>query len=195
MENARFFLYYLLFNKLNIGGAITLSKEFLKKYNKEKKPDLIISTDMLDLSLFLSLTREITHNIKTIIYFHENQLTYPKNENEKNLHTSIYSFINFTSMLSSNKILFNSNFHFNDFTSNVKKILNQQRDNNEFETIEEIKKKSDILYVGVDLNILNEYKILKKNFKEKIIIWNHRWFYINYIILINHYKYKKFIII
>lgn len=47
-----------------------------------------------DLSIFLSMTKKFTHSIPIVIYFHENQLTYPLREgqlNEENLH---YAFIN-----------------------------------------------------------------------------------------------------
>ena len=53
------------------GGAVTLAKEFLKL---QKYFDLILATDMLDLTTFLSLTRKQTSDIPTAVYFHENQL-------------------------------------------------------------------------------------------------------------------------
>ena len=56
------------------GGAITLAK----KYNQiSLNPDLIIASSMLDLSSFLSLTRDTTSRVKVVTYFHENQLSYP----------------------------------------------------------------------------------------------------------------------
>ena len=55
------------------GGAITLAKEFNKM---SWQPDRILSTDMLDLTTFLALTRHKTSVIPTAIYFHENQLSY-----------------------------------------------------------------------------------------------------------------------
>ena len=56
------------------GGAVTLARMFMES---ELQPDLILTTDMLDLTIFLSLTRSRTANIPTAIYFHENQLSYP----------------------------------------------------------------------------------------------------------------------
>ena len=58
------------------GGAITLANDFMKM---DYEADLILATDMLDLTTFLSLTRVRTSNIPTAIYFHENQLSYPNN--------------------------------------------------------------------------------------------------------------------
>jgi Domain of unknown function (DUF3524). len=56
------------------GGAITIAKEFLQS---DFHPDLIIATDMLDLTTFLSLTRERTFHIPTVLYFHENPINLP----------------------------------------------------------------------------------------------------------------------
>ena len=52
------------------GGAITIAKEFLQS---DFHPDLILATDMLDLTSFISLTRKRTSHIPTVLYFHENQ--------------------------------------------------------------------------------------------------------------------------
>ena len=56
------------------GGAVTLSRRFL---DMSFQPDLILSTDMLDLTTFLALTRTKTAHVPTAVYFHENQITYP----------------------------------------------------------------------------------------------------------------------
>ena len=53
------------------GGAVSLAREYRAR---ALCPDLILATDMLDLPLFLALTRDLTTGIPTAIYFHENQL-------------------------------------------------------------------------------------------------------------------------
>ena len=47
------------------GGAITIAKEFLQS---DFDPDLIIATDMLDVTSFLSLTREKELSIFPLCY-------------------------------------------------------------------------------------------------------------------------------
>ena len=72
------------------GGAVTLADKF-NKINW--KPNLIIATDMLDFTTFLSLTRKKTYNIPAIIYFHENQISYPWSPNDidvKNIHDLVH---------------------------------------------------------------------------------------------------------
>lgn len=58
------------------GGAVTLGRRWLESAN-EPTPDLIIATDLLDLSIFLALTRHKTAEVPVALYMHENQLTYP----------------------------------------------------------------------------------------------------------------------
>ena len=97
------------------GGAITMANEFMES---NFNPDIILSTSMLDLSTFLSLTRKKTINIPVIHYFHENQLTYPfsKDDTDKKLkRDQHYGFINIVSALSADLVLFNSHFHKKSF--------------------------------------------------------------------------------
>ena len=56
------------------GGAVTLARRF----NRDGwQPDLILATDMLDLTTFLALTRHRIDKLPVALYLHENQLTYP----------------------------------------------------------------------------------------------------------------------
>ena len=86
------------------GASITLAEIFMKN---NKSYDLIIASDFLNLPLFKSLCHEKLGEIKIVIYFHENQITYPWSPNDKDLELNRdkhYSFINYTSALSSNHI-------------------------------------------------------------------------------------------
>ena len=56
------------------GGAVTIAD----KFNKMKwVPDIIVCTDMMDLTVFISLSRKKIKDIPVVLYFHENQLSYP----------------------------------------------------------------------------------------------------------------------
>ena len=82
------------------GGALTLSKMFNEYLKLNKKPDLIIVTDMLNLPVFTSFAN--VKNIPIISFFHENQITYPwstqDRDKEKN-RDHHYGFINYTTAL------------------------------------------------------------------------------------------------
>ena len=90
------------------GGAVTLARKFLAS---PLIPDLILATDMLDLTTFLALSADRTASLPTAIYFHENQLTYPWSPEDRDLilrRDKHYGFINYTSALAANAVLFNS---------------------------------------------------------------------------------------
>ena len=157
------------------GGAITLAKMFNAM---DWLPDLIFATDMLDLNTFLSLTRNKSNGIPAAIYFHENQLSYPWSPSDrdiKNKRDSHYGFINYSSALAADKVFFNSEFHMKSFFNALIPFLKQFPDYQELDTVDVIKKKSEVLYLGMDLRRFYNYTFerdLKPN-----ILWNHRWEY------------------
>ncbi|MGB1248252.1 MAG: tRNA-queuosine alpha-mannosyltransferase domain-containing protein [Chitinophagales bacterium] len=160
------------------GAAITLAE----KYNQlDFVPDLILATDMLDFNLFLSLTREKTAQVKTAIYFHENQLTYPwspTDEDTKINRNFHYSFINYTSALAADKVFFNSDYHKSSFLNTLPSFLNMYPDFQNEKTIKTITSKSETLHLGMDLSYFEAKKPTEKTFYNRaVILWNHRWEY------------------
>ena len=157
------------------GGAVSLSKEFVKLQGTF---DLILATDMLDLTTFLSLTRKQTSDIPTLVYFHENQLSYPWSPDDRDIllkRDKHYGFINFTSALTCDRVLFNSEYHRSSFLSELPKLLKHFPDFNELDSIKEIESKSSVLYLGMDLKQLDQYQ--SKQNGDPVILWNHRWEY------------------
>ena len=154
------------------GGAITLAQQY---NNLDFKPDAILTSDMLNLPLFKSIAK--TDKIPIIMYFHENQITYPWSPNDRDIvkgRDHHYGFINYSSALVSDCNLFNSDFHRNSFTDSLKNFLSNFPDFNDYSNIDIIKNKSRTLYLGLDLKKFDNY-YHKKNNKDPIILWNHRW--------------------
>ena len=157
------------------GGAITLASEFMEL---DYSPDLVLVTDMLDLTTFLSLTRSRTYKLPIAIYFHENQLSYPWSKNDRDLQKKRdphYGFINISSALAADHVLFNSNYHNESFQNEGLKFLKNFPDRNELDVMRKIQRKSEVLYLGMDLSKFDKYKTLVKH--EPLILWNHRWEY------------------
>jgi glycosyltransferase involved in cell wall biosynthesis len=160
------------------GGAVELARQFLQM---NYQPDLIIASDMLDLNVFLSLTRAKTSHIPTAIYFHENQLTYPWSptdadvQKNRDLH---YSFINYTSALAADKLFFNSQYHMQSFLDALPGFLNIYPDFNGLELVDAITQKSEVLHLGLDLEKLHQHKPKETDKPNRaVILWNHRWEY------------------
>lgn len=166
------------------GGAATLARQFLEQ---NLQPDLLLVTDMLDLTTFLALTRAQTAVTPTVLYMHENQLTYPlpsngrtgpmrRQQGERDHH---YVFINYASMLAADKVLFNSQFHFDSWFTAVPNFLKHFPEYNELNSIELLRQKSEVLPVGVDFKRLaiENSRLASKNSQSPLILWNQRWEY------------------
>jgi glycosyltransferase involved in cell wall biosynthesis len=165
------------------GSENSLQSElpFLKFKNGAHKPDLILATDMLDLSGFLGLTRSWSHRIPVAVYFHENQLTYPwspTDADKKMQRDNHYAFINYTTALAANKVLFNSVYHKESFLKELPGFLRSFPDCRNLETVEKIQKKSVVLPLALNLQAFDTHKpqtIEKPN--RAVVLWNHRWEY------------------
>ncbi len=170
------------------GGAVTLVREFLAHPTQF---DLILATDMLDLTTFLALTREKT--AVSALYLHENQLTYPlpadtdsgpmrRQHGERDLH---YVFINYASMLAADHIFFNSRFHQESLLTALPKFLRRFPDHSEVNTVAEIREKCEVLPVGINLKRLEigDWRLPTltqspiSNPQSPLILWNQRWEY------------------
>lgn len=158
------------------GGAITLGRQFLAL---EEQVDVIICTDMIDVSLFKSIASSKIKDTPIFVYFHENQLTYPWSATDPDpslQRDNHYGFINYTSALVADRVFFNSNYHLESFHNALTPFLNQFPDYQNKETVQDIYAKSSVLPLGFDFNRTNQ-KVASKNTETKIILWNHRWEY------------------
>ena len=148
------------------GGAVTLARQFKDLITL---PDLIIASDMLDVSLFRAITRT---EIPIALYFHENQLTYPQNRRQH--HGWQYGFINYASALSADVLYFNSEFHLQNFFEELPRLLKHFADYNELQTVEELRKKAYVLPLGLDLARYDTHGANNQS-EVPLILWNHRW--------------------
>ncbi len=154
------------------GGAVTLAKRYHKL---NLNPDLILATDMLNLPVFQSLVKP---GCPVVIYFHENQFTYPWSPNDEDVELQRdkhYGFINYSSALSADHVYFNSKFHLDSFFTGLEDFLRQFPDYRDIQNIDKIRAKSSVLHLGMDLQKFDEFKIVKDENDLPLILWNHRW--------------------
>ncbi|MGD8415156.1 MAG: DUF3524 domain-containing protein [Candidatus Latescibacterota bacterium] len=161
------------------GGAVTLARKANQAWDDGFKPDLIFATDMVNLPAFLSLTRDQFSDTPVVFFFHENQLTYPMRPEESRDFT--YSYINYLSCLAADRIVFNSQFHHDEFHEALPDLLRMFPDYTHFQTVRRIRKKSTILHLGIKLK---EHDVYDGTFpkrewgpgmKPPVILWNQRW--------------------
>ena len=168
------------------GAALTLARRFLED---NVRPDLIVATDMLDLTTFLAMTRRQIVDTPSLLYMHENQLTYPlpddgrtgpmrRQMGERDRH---YAFINIASMLAADRVLFNSHYHRKSFFATLPSFLKHFPEYNELGSIKELQKKSAVLHVGIDLRRLDDLAhpidSALDSPQPPLILWNQRWEY------------------
>lgn len=135
--------------------------------------DLFLVSDFLDLATFKGLYKG--PEVPMAVYFHENQITYPWSESDKDVtlkRDQRYGWINYTSALAADKCFFNSQYHQHSFLSALPQFLDQFPDGVDRHTITEIKEKSEVLPLGMSL-----FEGRKKVGKVPVLLWNHRWEY------------------
>ncbi|MDH3648464.1 MAG: DUF3524 domain-containing protein [Saprospiraceae bacterium] len=158
------------------GASITLAQAFLRM---NWQPDCIIMSEMMDVGIFLAQTRLKLGQIPVILYFHENQLTYPmsaKDRDRERRFDNHYPFINYTSALVANHVLFNSHFHRDEFLSNLGPFLRKYPDHSKDLPVEILWEKSSVMYPGIDLDPMENVRVQKVP-GPPVILWNHRWEY------------------
>ncbi len=162
------------------GAAVTLAAQ-ANALAAHTKFDLILATDMLDLSVFLSLTRSWSHAVPSAVYFHENQLNYPWSPTDADVKLQRdhhYAFINYASALSAQAVFFNSAYHLQSFIDELPAFLKSFPDYQNLDTVEMIKQKSSVLPLGLDLSsMLSLIPDKPQKPQRACILWNHRWEY------------------
>ncbi|MEM7391925.1 MAG: DUF3524 domain-containing protein [Verrucomicrobiota bacterium] len=94
-------------------SAATFAEQAREAMDRGEDWDLLFCSSMLDLATFLGLAPARFHELPRVVYFHENQLTYPLPEGrEPDYH---YAFIHLTTGQAATALWFNSDFHRNEF--------------------------------------------------------------------------------
>ena len=163
------------------GGAVTLSKKAIEVAAAGVRPDLIFATDMVNLPAFLALTRHRFAEVPVVLYMHENQLTYPIPPSRKRDYT--YAYVNYLSCLAADHIVFNSQFHLNEFMEALPSLLRMFPDYTHLNTAHRIRAKSSVLHLGMDLEAHDRYSRATREvhwgpgMPPPIVLWNQRWEY------------------
>lgn len=110
--------------------------------------DVLFCTDMLSLSDFRGLCPLPVRRLPAIVYFHENQLTYPnRNEEARDLH---FAYSNMTTALAADAVWFNSAYHRDEFLTALRSLLKRMPDFGHEELVDAILARSAIQYPGIE---------------------------------------------
>ena len=143
---------------------------FLQRVSSLHTYDGLITTNLMSLSDFKSITSDMCP--PSLVYFHENQLTYPLAPDERMDYQ--FGFTDITTALAADHVLFNSKTHFDSFFSSIPKFLKMMPEYKPFWAIKAIKEKANFIYPGCQFpeDITSQKP---GNNSAPLIIWNHRW--------------------
>ena len=154
------------------GGAVELAAQ-TNAVRLDPPPDLVLATDMTNLPAWLALTRgTLPARTRTVLYMHENQLTYPWRPGDKPDLT--YAMINWLSQLAADLVVFNSAYHRRSWFGELPNLLKHFPDYNHLELIEQVESRTRVLPVGIDFQEVNRGQEVQGT---PLIVWNQRWEY------------------
>ncbi|MHC4552532.1 MAG: tRNA-queuosine alpha-mannosyltransferase domain-containing protein, partial [Planctomycetota bacterium] len=129
-------------------AAITFAQQVNERIAAGECWDVLFCSDMLNLAEFLGLVDESIRQLPKIVYFHENQLTYPVQvESERDYQ---YCMTNITTATAADAVWFNSAFHRDEFLGAIGAFLKRMPDYQPVEVIEQIRAKSSIHPPGIE---------------------------------------------
>ena len=129
-------------------SAITMAGQVADAVGRGQNWDLIFCSDMLGLAEFIGMAPPAVQALPRIVYFHENQITYPvEHEREYDYH---FAFSNMTSALAADAVWFNSAFHRDSFLEALGEFLQRMPDYLPLDRLQTIRRRSTIKYPGID---------------------------------------------
>jgi glycosyltransferase involved in cell wall biosynthesis len=148
-------------------------------------PQVFFTSDMLDVPVFLAGVAPDLNRVATILYFHENQLTYPLPPGvERDLG---YAFKNLAGAAVVDAVFFNSDFHRRELLQAAAELLGAMPDEVPRWILEEIEAKSVVVPLGCDLRRFDRYRsraLSEASAKRwgdpadgPLLLWNQRWEY------------------
>ncbi len=123
-------------------SAIHFAQEVATLHEKGERWDLLFCSDMLNLAELKGLLPPTVRDLPSIVYFHENQLTYPvQHEDERDYQ---FAMTNLTTALAADSVWFNSQFHLESLMEAFEKFLRKMPDFQPVASVGEIRQKARV---------------------------------------------------
>lgn len=135
-----------------------------------QKFDALFGSSMLDLPLLRGLY-PASAQIPALLYFHENQLSYPLPPQKTRDYS--YAFKQILSALNAEAVLFNSQFHQKEFLIEAEKWLARMPGPSWKKEIARIRQKSALCYPGIEVSKISPSR--PKAEKPLRLLWSARW--------------------
>ena len=130
-------------------AAITFAREVNARAEQGQRWDCLFCSDMVNVAELRGLLSVTAARLPILLYFHENQLTYPvRCEKERDCQ---FAMTNISSAIAADAVWFNSGFHRDSFLTAAETFLKRMPDHQPLECISDIRRKSRVHYPGVTL--------------------------------------------
>jgi glycosyltransferase involved in cell wall biosynthesis len=164
------------------GGALRLAE---RSWSEAGRAQVLFASSMLDVPAYRALARPQIARLPLILYFHENQLTYPLPPGvERDLGSGLRQL---TSAAAADRVFFNSDFHRREFLRAAADLLPLLPDEAPGWVVEKVEAKSEVLPLGCALRRFDPYR--ERALRERaagrwgdpargpLLLWNQRWEY------------------
>lgn len=162
-------------------AALVLVERMLEMPWFRKGVDAFIVTDMLDVGQFRAALPAAHRSTPIILYFHENQLTFPEHpERPAREWDRHYAFLNVTGALLADAVWFNSAYHRELFLAALPRFIAAFPAPRPVDSAKRIADKSRVVPIGIEDDVRwMEGDIRPDRFGPgpPVVVWNHRWEY------------------
>ncbi len=148
---------------------------------RRHRPDLLLASDYLNLAELAALAGPLP---PTVVYFHENQLTYPLQEGERrDLH---FGLTHLYSILTAQMVFFNSHYHRGSFLEALDGLLDMIPDLPTVHLRETVHRRCRVLPLGTEFAVDAAPPSFERGAQQidssrrdrpPVILWAHRWEY------------------
>ena len=129
-------------------AAWTFAEELQERQQQGERWDVLFATDMLNLAELLGLTARATCQLPSVLYFHENQLTYPVQQADpRDLH---FACTNFVSALAADRLWFNTAWHRDSLLDALPALLRRMPDRRNPMAAATLHEKSEVQSPGIE---------------------------------------------
>ncbi|MFT5204471.1 MAG: glycosyltransferase involved in cell wall biosynthesis [Candidatus Aldehydirespiratoraceae bacterium] len=152
------------------GSAITLAAEMV---DADGPVDAIVASDMIDLADLITHTRRSHGGVAVVLYLHENQLTYPRQDGEA-LDAGL-AWTTWRNLVAADQVWCNSAFHRDSLLAALPEFLNAVPDASHHHLLESVAMKMQILPVGIE----PIEAVTKPIVGAPLVVSNQRWHHDN----------------
>lgn len=153
------------------GAGITMADEVRTWARDGRSWDVLLASTFVNLAEFKGLAGEAVSDIRSVVYFHENQVVYPTRfEREWDLH---FPLANITSALAADRCLFNSRYTLDTFVDGIPELLSRFPDHLPQRVDSRIRSRSAVLPPALDPTPFDRRDPTRG--ERCRIVWPHRW--------------------